>query len=242
MRGGIRFILTVVSLLIVSPGFALAQPEGSSAKEKGKPRKSDFEIVRVPKGKKAICTPIFFCRTSAPKAKAAAENNAQKKEPFTKKKQIDWCTKYASEILKRKVEPSQLLLVQIEPSVNLSRLKQISTELKKMAKCKGSWPPNQPVNLSTLFSRDSKKQVDFMSNDKRDSEDGTAGILGEPAGDDASGRGIVLLQPDPATSAKQAALIGPDYSDSSYVTNVNSIPSEDECSDGLEWWEIVPPG
>jgi hypothetical protein len=242
MRGGIRFICTIVSLLIVSPGLALAQPEGSSAKEKGKPRKSDFEIVRVPKGKKAVCTPIFFCRTSAPKAKAAAENNAQKKEPFTKKKQIDWCTKYASEILKRKVGPSQLLLVQIEPSVDLSRLKKISTELKKMAKCKGSWPPNQPVNLSTLFNRDSKKQVALMSNGKRDSEDETAGILGEPATDDTSGRGIVLLQPDPAIPPEQAALLGPDYSDSSYVTNVNSIPSEDECSDGLEWWEIVPPG
>jgi hypothetical protein len=241
MRGEIRLLLSVVSFLILIPGVALSQPEGSSAKEKGKPRKNDFEIIRVPKGKKPICTPIFFCRTSAPKAKAAADANARKKKPFTKKKQVNWCVKYASEILKRKVEPSQLLLVQIEPSVDLSRLKQLSIELKKLAKCKGSWPPNQPVKLSTLFNRDSRKQVDAMSNGKLRSEDGAAGVLEGPAADDSSGRGIVLIQPDPAIGAEKAALLGPDYSDNDFVTSVDSIPSEGECPSELEWWERVPP-
>lgn len=241
MHEGIRFIIAVVLLLILTPGLALAQPEGSSAKEKGRPRKSDFEVVRVPKGKKNLCTPIFFCRTSAPKAKAAADANARKKKPFTKKKQVNWCVKYASEILKRKVDPSQLLLIQIQPSVDLSRLKQLSIELKKLAKCKGSWPPNQPVKLSTLFNRDSRKQVDAMSNGKPHSEDGAAGVLEGPAADDASGRGIVLIQPDHAIAAEEAALLGPDYSDADFVTSVNAIPSEDECASGLEWWERVPP-
>lgn len=123
---------------------------------------------------------------------------------------VEWCATYASEILKRKTTASQLLLVRIDESVKPLRLKEIATELNQLARCSGTWPPNRPPLVI--------------------SETSSQGTIGtRVVSSDSSNRGVVILEPQADMSAKDAALLGPDYSDCDFVTNISDIPCSCNC-------------
>ena len=198
MRGEFRKIVSFAALIVFVQYDTFAQSGDNPP-----PQTSDFSIARVPLLSSPVCSPIFFCRTGLSDSPTASGD------------EIGWCMRYATEILKRRTDPSELLLVQIGASVGVSRLKEIAGELNKLALCSGSWPPGQPKLVSSERSTQGVQG---------------AGILGGSSVGEASERGVVLLKPKLDTSPESAAQQGPDYSQSDFVASVADIPDESQCS------------
>lgn len=217
--------LLLSGLLLAVPLAAQAAPQEKAQK------KADFSLVSVPLGKKDRCSPIFFCRTSPPTTSKAPPQGKKARKPFTKQRQVNWCYKYAATILGKKIAPKQLLLVQIDPSVNLTRLKELASVLARESKCQGAWPAKkiQPAaSSSSLVAEKITRERKVASGLSISSEVET---LADPGS--VEQRGVVVLKPgDEYTNPEVAAMIGPPYASRTgdYVASIDSIPTEEVCA------------
>ncbi len=211
--------------LLLAPLTAGASPKPPMVESR------DFTLVRAPAGKKDRCSPIFFCRTGGPETSKGSRHREKRAKHFTKERQVKWCYRYAAAILGKKNVKRQLVLVQIEPEVNLTRLKQLALTIAGESKCRGSWPINKIKLTHSASTKASAKSEDETSAASALSAPLLARV--EAQTDPEEQRGVVLLQPgDEYTNPEVAAATGPPYANRAgdYVAKIEDIPSEEDCA------------
>jgi hypothetical protein len=228
-------LLAVLVLILMGT----LEPHLAAGQGNGMPTGSDFEVIQAPKRKNIPCAPVFFCRTRSTSAKGIKDGYAPAIKSYTERKQVRWCQTYAAIVLGNKVAAQQMVLVQIDPTVDGDRFKKIALNVAKSSKCSKEWPPSAaPMLVSKKFLKKLSEESPARWARRKQQMSPLAEILDVPVlMEESPERGAIILQPSTGpTDPVDAARSGPDYTMPGAVPDIEDLPSEKtcECRDILE--------